>query len=123
VRARDQSVARGHILNSHVSTNLCHLGNVSYLLGQERSSPAVAEAIANDALTKEAFGRTLDHLKANSVDVGTTPVVLGPLLTIDAAGERIAGPTPEIAAKANANLLIKRTGRKGFTVPTYAGRV
>jgi hypothetical protein len=49
-------------------------------------------------------------------------VVLGPLLTVDAAGEKIAGPTPEIAAKANANLLIKRTGRKGFTVPTYAGR-
>jgi predicted dehydrogenase len=122
VRARDQSLARGHILNSHVSTNLCHLGNVSYLLGQERSSPAVAEAIASDALTKEAFDRTLDHLKANSIDVGTTPMVLGPLLTIDAAAERIAGPTPEIAAKANANLLIKRTGRKGFTVPTYAGR-
>lgn len=123
VRARDQSIARGHILNSHVSSNLCHLGNVSYLLGQERSSAAVAEAIAGDALTKEAFERTLDHLKANSVEVGTTPVVLGPLLTIDAAGERLVGPTPELAAKANSNLLVKRTGRKGFAVPTYAGRV
>jgi predicted dehydrogenase len=122
VRAGKPEMARGNVENSHISTCLCHLGNLSYRVGHEQTNAELAEAIRESAPTKEAFGRVLEHLKANQVDVEKTRTVLGPLLTVDARRELITGPDRTIADAANSNPLRKRVGRAPFTVPDLQGK-
>lgn len=114
---RDRKVTVGQIGDCHLSTSLGHLGNISYLLGKERTNPAVNEAIQASEPTREAFGRMLEHLKVNEVGGEGTRSVLGPLLTIDGAKEKVSGPDSAIAAAANQSLLMKRQGRAPFLVP------
>jgi hypothetical protein len=117
VRAGKPEMAHGQVLNCHLSTSLCHLGNISYRVGKDKSNAELADAIRSNELAKEAFGRMLDHLKANNVDVATSKTVLGPLLNVDAKKEMISGPEKVIADAANNNPLRKRTGRAPYTVP------
>jgi len=77
---QSRKVAVGLIDECHYSTSLCHLGNLSYLVGAEKSSAAITEAIKASAPTAEAYGRILEHLKANNVDTAATNAVVGPLL-------------------------------------------
>lgn len=115
-----RKVAQGLVADAHCSTALCHLANISYLLGAERPNPVVAEAVRTSALTGETFSRTLEHLKANAVDTAATPTVLGPLLQIDPVRERISGPSREIVDAAGRLPLYRRAGRAPFVIPTLA---
>jgi len=117
VRARKQEIANGKIENCHYSTALCHLGNISYRVGSEKSDADIANAIKSSELTKEAYGRMVDHLKANEVDFTATPAMMGPLLKIDGTKEMFTGSEKEIAALANKNPLRKREGRGAFKIP------
>lgn len=119
MRSRKQSDLNGRIENSHVSTNLCHLANISYLVGADKSDAELAAAIRSDANMKEAHGRFVEHLTANGINIDATRIVTGPLLEIDRDAERIAGPNKALVDRANASLIMKRTGRKGFTIPEF----
>ncbi|HRE08282.1 MAG TPA: Gfo/Idh/MocA family oxidoreductase [Opitutaceae bacterium] len=123
LKSRDRSVIRGRIENSHISTALCHLGNISYLMGKEAPNSEIADAIKNDPLAKETFDRMLDHLRANAVDVAAVPTVQGPLLTFDPATEQFVGGNPALTARANTSLLLKREGRGEFKIPTIKAAV
>lgn len=123
MKSRRQDVIRGKIENSHISTGLCHLGNISYLMGKEQPNSEIAEAIKSDPVTRETYERTIDHLKANAVDVSTVPMVLGPLLTFDAKTERFVGGNAQLTARANTSLLLKREGRGEYKVPTIKAAV
>jgi hypothetical protein len=116
VRARDQKIANGKIDNCHYSTALCHLGNISYRVGAEKANDAIADSIKSSEATKEAFGRMVDHLKANEVDFNATPAMMGPLLNVDGSKEMFTGSEPYVAA-ANKNPLRKREGRGAFKIP------
>ena len=116
VRARKQEIANGKIENSHYSTALCHPGNISYRVGAEKQDAAIADAIKNSEPAKEAYGRMVEHLKANEVDFAATPAMLGPVLKIDGAKEMFSGSDPCVA-KANNSPLRKREGRGAFKVP------
>jgi predicted dehydrogenase len=120
VRSRKQDVATGQLLDAHLSITLCHLGNISYLLGADKANAAIAEAVKADASMNEAFGRMQEHLKANLVDVDRTLTVQGPALAFDAASELFVGPTPVLADAANASPLRKREGRAPYRVPQIA---
>lgn len=113
---QNRKVVNGLVEECHYSSALCHLGNVSYLVGAEKSNAEIAESIKADAHTKEAFGRVLEHLKANNVDVDGTKTVIGPLLKIDAKKEQFVG-SEEFVKAANKNPLLKRTGRGAFRIP------
>jgi predicted dehydrogenase len=114
---KSRKVEHGVVAECHLSTALCHLGNISYLVGTEKANSAVAEAIKSNASAKEAFGRVMDHLKANEVDVASKMTVLGPLLKVDAKTEKFTGSEPYVAA-ANKSPLLKREGRCAFKIPT-----
>jgi predicted dehydrogenase len=111
-----RKVVNGLVTECHYSSALCHLANLSYLVGAEKSNAALAESIKSDAATNEAFGRMLEHLKANNVDTENTKTVVGPLLKIDAKKEKFVGSEPFVAA-ANSNPLLKREGRGAFKIP------
>lgn len=112
-----RKVTNAPLLECHYSSALCHLGNISYLVGAEKSNKALGEAIKNDAETRDSFARMMDHLKANNVDTDGTRTVVGPLLKIDAAKEVFVGSEKAIVDAANASPVRKREGRGAFRIP------
>ncbi|HEX5054426.1 MAG TPA: Gfo/Idh/MocA family oxidoreductase [Planctomycetota bacterium] len=110
VRSRKVEDLHAPIREGHVSSALCHLGNVSHQLGKERSKADIAAAVASNEHTAEACARMFAHLEANGVDLDKTQLRLGPWLDVDAANERFVGNEA-------ANGLLTRAYRTGFTVP------
>lgn len=116
VKSRRQADLNGQLDNMHISSALCHLANVSYRLGAERSNDAVQDALGGHELTKEAFARMIDHLKANEVDVASTPSVVGPMLKLAVGSERfVSNEKYDIGSWANT--MLTRQFRKPFVVP------
>ena len=109
VRKHDRSVLNGDIEDGHLSSALCHLGNISYRLGETANVNEIATAVGSDE-AKETLERTVRHLTENEVDLGKTPMALGPKLTLD--GEKFKGSRAD-----EANKLVTREYRKPFVVP------
>jgi predicted dehydrogenase len=118
---QSRKVQHGLLEEGHYSTSLCHLGNISYLAGSEKANAELADAVASNLVTKEAYWRTLDHLKANEVDLDQTKPTVGPLLTVDAKREMLVHADKVIADAANNSPIRKRTGRAPFVVPEIKG--
>jgi len=115
VRSRKLADLRGPIVEGHVSSALCHLGNISHQLGKAASPDALREKIAANAPLAEAYGRMVEHLGANRVDLRKTPATLGVALTVDAKAERFTG-----ADAAAANAMLTRVYRAPYVVPQLA---
>jgi predicted dehydrogenase len=115
VRSRRTKDLYGPIDEGHVSSALCHLGNISHRLGAATPDGALRESIASDAKLVEAHGRMVEHLRANQVDLGATPLTLGVPLAIDATAERFVG-----AGAAAANAMLRSEYRAPFVVPQLA---
>ena len=114
---KTRKVTHGLLEEGHYSTALCHLGNISYLAGAEKSNQQLAEAVAANVTTKEAYWRTLDHLKANEVNLDETKPIVGPLLQVDGKREMLVHSDKVIADAANNSIIRKRAGRAPFTIP------
>jgi hypothetical protein len=115
VRSRKAAQQYGPILDGHLSSALCHLGNISHLLGQATAPDALRERIKGNALLTEAYGRMGEHLLANAVDTTRTPLTLGVPLQLAPGREAFTG---EFAAQANP--LLTRQYRAPFAVPALA---
>lgn len=115
VRSRKMAELYGPIDQGHISSALCHLGNISHQRGANQSPDALREKIQGNTLLAEAYGRMVEHLSANGVDLARTPATLGLPLTLDPARERFTG---EHADEANA--LLTRDYRAPFVVPELA---
>lgn len=102
----------GPVEEGHISSALCHLGNISHQIGHPTPPEAVRERIRGDAMLAEATGRMLEHLAKNNVDFQATPLTLGAPLTIQAGQEKFTG---EFASQANPRLT--RNYRAPFVVP------
>ena len=96
------------VLEGHLSTNLCHAGNISYRLGRKASAAEARTQIGNLPVFQEMLDRYLEHLKAHDVDPGES--VLGPWLECD-PGNECFKDNPE------ANKLVKGFYREPFVVP------
>ena len=58
------------VLEGHLSSALCHTGNVSHRLGEQRTAAEIMRVGRPDiALLAESVDRMLAHLRANEVDV------------------------------------------------------
>ncbi|MBX3438140.1 MAG: Gfo/Idh/MocA family oxidoreductase [Planctomycetaceae bacterium] len=115
VRAKDASLLNCPFAEGHLSSALCHLGNISYRLGEQRSVAEIREALAKDADAAETIGRTVDHLKANQVNLDQTPMTLGPVLTLNGREEKFTGSLSD-----QANAFTFREGRGDFKIPSAA---
>ena len=98
-----------------LSAGLSHLGNISYYLGEKNFvSPEEAEKIAADLPGNDdnvaTLGRTLDHLRANGVDLAKTPLSMGAELRFDPEKEVFIGSD-------EANRMLTREYREGYAVP------
>lgn len=111
VRSRQREDIKTDIEQGHLSTCLCHMGNISYRLGKTAPPNAVRETLRADKEALEAFGRFEQHLALHQVDLEKSPVALGPWLTMDSAAERFTG-----AFAPEANQLLKREYREPFVI-------
>lgn len=113
MRSRKSSDLTAEALEGHLSTTCCHMGNLSYRLGQQRRPELIREIVQSNPQLADAFARCSAHLRAHGVDLERTPPVLGPWLTLDAARDQFVG---EFAEQANA-LARRREARPPFVVP------
>jgi hypothetical protein len=110
VRSRDYKSLAADIEEGHLSSALCHLGNISYRLGEQIPVHEAEKRISGNDDT-ETLERFVAHLASNGLDISATKLGFGPVLTLE--GETFTG---ERAADANPRLT--RDYRKPYVVPT-----
>ncbi len=110
VRSRQVEDLAADILEGHLSSALCHTGNISYRLGTGKNPDEIREKVRKYAKLEEAYDRMVEHLARNEVDLSKTPITLGMGLEMDPATERFRNQ-PE------ADKLLTREYRKPFVVP------
>jgi predicted dehydrogenase len=109
VRSRRPEDLNADINEGHLSSALCHLGNVSYRLGKEETFASVPKAIAGRKEFAETFEPFKDHLKDNGVKIDDVKLRVGAEVTLD--------PKTESSSNADVTKLLTREYRKGFEVP------
>lgn len=112
MRSRKSSDLHADILEGHLSSSLCHLGNISYRVGSSISREQLEAQCKGDGIRAEVFDRLLRHALVHEKDFTQRKMILGPSLSFDSATERFTG---EHAVEANA--LIRDSYRGPFVVP------
>ena len=110
VRSRKHTDLNADILEGHLSSALCHTGNISYRLGQQETPDGIRGRVQSDIVLSESFERMVDHLRANDVDLEASKASVGSLLKMDPATEKFIGDD-------KANEMLTREYRKPFVVP------
>jgi predicted dehydrogenase len=115
IRSRKLGDLYGPIDEGHVSSALCHLGNISHQVGRTMSAGELGERTKGNSLAAEATGRMVEHLGVHGVDFAKTPLTLGATLTLDGNKERFTGEF-----STTANPFLTREYRKPYEVPQLA---
>jgi predicted dehydrogenase len=110
VRSRKVSDLNADILEGHLSSALCHTGNISHLLGAKTRPEAIREEIKGRKDALPTYERMAEHLIANGVDLESTPLILGPVLRMNPRKEVFRGNRA-------ANDLLTRNYREPYVVP------
>jgi predicted dehydrogenase len=120
VRSRKIADLNADIEEGHLSSALCHLGNISYRLGAQVTAGEAEQRLASIKTTdnaKETWERTVQHLKDNKVDLNTIKIGFGDMLKFDPDKETFPDSGTE-----KANAMLTRDYRAPFVVPA-AGQV
>ena len=110
VRSRKKSDLNAEILDGHVSTSLCHLGSMSYRVGEITPTVDIAGGLDEKPLLADAFDRMQAHLTANEIGTDGPVLTQGPWLDID-------NETEQITNNDSAQQLLTRECREAFVVP------
>ena len=112
VRTRNPRDLNAEILEGHLSSALCHTGNISYRVGETAKTNDIKDFVDKKyEAASDAYNRMVEHLvDKNEVDLKATPLTLGPVLTMDTKSETF----PNHKA---ANKLTTREYREPFVVP------
>ncbi len=113
VRSRNRGDLNADILEGHLSSALCHTGNISHQLGEPRSASEILETVGSNEQLRDSVERMFAHLRANEVNVDEPVVTQGALLEMDPATERFTNNDA-------ANELLRREDRRPFVVPQVA---
>ena len=116
VRSRKPGDLKAPILGGHLSSALCHLGNISYRLGAEAPFADLKAQTASRADVAETVERVGSHLEANGIDLAQARPTVGPVLEFQPGDERFASGS-EYDMGAWANRLLKDSYRQPFVVP------
>jgi predicted dehydrogenase len=111
VRSRKASDLNADILEGHLSSALCHLGNISYRLGASMDFDKGSKAYSDDKEAAVTLEHMEAHLKEAGVGLGETKLRVGRKLRIDPKSETF------LDDKQEANPMLTRDYRKGFEVP------
>jgi predicted dehydrogenase len=109
VRSRNREKLHADILEGHLSSACCHLGNISYRLAKERPFEKPQDFSDNEVVG-ESIMTVLENTKAIGVDPQKATLWVGPKLNFDPQKEKFIG-SPE------ADRLLTRAYRAPFIVP------
>ena len=115
MRSRRVEDLHADILEGHLSSALCHMGNISYRLGQRLPLAEVPRVLDSSDETQETFERFRQHLAENGLSLERVEIVVGPRLKFDPQSE-------QFVEHAAANEQLTREYRAPFVVPA-AGQV
>jgi predicted dehydrogenase len=88
VRSRNKAELHAPILEGHISSALCHTGNISYRLGSKLAPGAIREKIKGNKEAMDSFERLATHLAANNVDITNDQLTFGEFLKFDPVAEK-----------------------------------
>ena len=110
VRSGRRQDLNADVLEGHLSTAVCHTGNISYRLGEKASVKQMHDQVRDVPLFGDMLDRLLKHIAAHEIDVDADIVTLGPWLQIDRQNESFMGSEP-------ANHLVRGFYRDPYVVP------
>ncbi len=110
VRSRKHADLNADILEGHLSSALCHTGNISYQLGKKAEPGVIKEKIKADKEATDSLDRMIEHLEKNGVDVKTDQLALGEFLKMNPKAEKFINNTA-------ADKLLTREYRAPYVVP------
>jgi predicted dehydrogenase len=113
VRSRKVSDLNAPILEGHLSSALCHTGNISHRLGETLPPEGIRDRLKGNGEFSEAYGRMYEHLSANGVNLAKSPLTVGLTLTMDPE-------TETFVSNSDANRLLREPGRPPFVVPAIS---
>lgn len=91
VRSRKVEDQYADCEETHLSSALCHTGQISHRLGQGMNKDEVLDRIKDDKLLTERFGSMSDHLAANGVDLTKQDITMGPMVRFNQETEMPEG--------------------------------
>ncbi len=111
MRSRKREEQHADVLAAHLSSACCHLGNISYRLGEQVSGTNKPDVFGKH----EEIGKSWEMINRTvkgtlGLDLKKSTYQLGPTLTFDPEKERFVG-------NRRANRLLTRRYRKPFVVP------
>jgi hypothetical protein len=110
VRSRKKEELHADILEGHLSSALCHLGNISLRLGKtENLESGKLSGLDSSRGMKDCLERLQTHLDANKVNLAEWQLQVGRKLKLNPETEKFVGDT-------EANTHLTREYRKGFEV-------
>jgi predicted dehydrogenase len=110
VRSHKQEELHCPIIEGHYSAALCHLGNISYRMGNQDHFNPVPKDIAENTDMSDAYKRYEDHLEKNKVEIEKITESVGPKLEFDVKAETFG-------SNSQANAFLTRDYRAPFIVP------
>jgi len=110
MRSRDRSKLEADILEGHYSAALCHLGNISYRVGETASVDSIQKAFGNDPIVQKAVNDVIQNTTDALPGLTDPQWTLGPKLVFDPATEKFIG-------NASADKLLTRDYRTPYVVP------
>jgi predicted dehydrogenase len=110
LRSRKQSDLNAPILEGHLSSALCHTGNISHRLGEPRTAGEILESRPQNERLRDSLERMFAHLRANDVDCDKPVITAGAWLEMDPLTERFTNNPA-------ANEFLRRADRQPFAVP------
>ncbi len=114
VKSRKHTDLYADVLEGHLSSALCHTGNISYQLGEKKPLSEITTAVKSSERVSDSLSRMVEHLEANKVDVSGPELAIGPWLEMDPKTERFTN-------NEKANTMLTREYREGFEVPDLSG--
>jgi predicted dehydrogenase len=118
LRSRRAADLNAPILQGHISSAVCHLGNISYQLARPAKLATCRETLGAHPQVEEAFSRLVQSLEGIGVDLDRTPNLLGPWLQTDAATGRITGVDgADTSVLAEARRLARGSHRQPYGLP------
>jgi len=111
VRTRKQDELNADVLEGHLSSLHCHLGNISYRLGQQTAFSKAPDSFSGDSDSAAAFEKMKDQLAdAIDKDLSGMDYQLGRVVKFDPKNEKIVGD-PE------ADAMLNPPSRAPFNIP------
>lgn len=113
VNSRKEEDVASHLEDAYKSSCLAHLGNISYLQGEEASDFEVAKFAVQNEQRYDMFKRYSDQMTTWNIDTKKEPWTIGTELAFNSKSEKFVGGK----SYQSANKMLKKKYRKKFAVP------